>query len=43
MSTLPLKHDPSDNQDYLEGSSEMRDCYMRLLEVLELDPDKMFG
>ncbi|TQS84421.1 MAG: hypothetical protein A3208_06910 [Candidatus Methanoprimaticola hominis] len=43
MSTLLLKRDPSDNQDYLEGPPEMRDCYMRLLEVLELDPDKIFG
>ncbi len=43
MSTLMLKRDPADDQDYLEGTAESRDCYMRLLEVLKLDPDRMFG
>lgn len=43
MTTLMLKRDPADDQDFLEGRMEMRDCYMMLLEVLRLDPDRMFG
>lgn len=41
-SMLSLKRDPVDDLDYIDGQLEIRDCYMRLLEVSKLDLDKLF-